>query len=289
VQLHYSEQDDQWRVVDVSQQNGTYQVGRGRLLHPHPLVSGEEFDLGETRIRIVLADHVIEPARVLPAGRVLADYFAMPVVALGLLVVTLGVFAFGQYLGQGTEIKLQALLLEGLMFLSVPFVWACIWGMIGRVAVHDARFSFHLSMGSLLLMLLFAVAVAGDFLSFGFSSDQVSLWLENVGEGLLLTVFLLASLAMATSMRRKSRWILANSLAWGVVALSVLVYVVNADPYESQGEQAFRLKPPFARLQAPVSLAEFMADAETLFAELDEDEDDAEYGNEDGNEGEAVK
>ena len=71
--------------------------------------------------------------------------------------------------------------------LAVPFVWACVWGMIGRVAVHDVRFGFHLSMGSLLVILVFVVSVLADFLAFGFSSENLALWLENGGEGLLLT------------------------------------------------------------------------------------------------------
>lgn len=267
--LQFDTERGHWKITDTSSQNGTYLVGRGRLHQPHLLQSGEEFDLGETRIRLLLPEHEIPATRKLPSGRMLADYVAMPVVAMALLIITLGVFAFAQYLGQGTETKLQQLLLEALMFLAVPFVWASVWGMIGRVAVHDVRFSFHLSIGSLLVLLAYALSVAGDFLGFGFSSDSVALWLENIGEGVLLCSVLLASLWAATNLSRVSRWILANSLAWSLIGVGVLSYMANSDPYETQGQEMFRLKPPFAQVQPAESLDDFMLSAEDAFAELD--------------------
>src|SRR3990167_8125829 len=207
--LQFDPATSHWKVQDVSSQNGTFRVGQGRLTQPQQLLSGDEFDLGETRIRVLLPEHEIAATRALPSGRVLADYFALPVVAVALLYVTLGVFAFAQYLGQGTETKLQQLLLEALMFLAVPFVWAGVWGMIGRVAVHDVRFGFHLSMGSLLVTLVFAVSVLADFLAFGFSSETLAMWLDNIGEGVLLAGLLLASPWAATNLSRVARWILA--------------------------------------------------------------------------------
>lgn len=269
LELQFDPATSHWKVQDISSQNGTFRVGRGRLTQPQVLQSGDEYDLGETRIRVLLPAHEIAATRVLPSGRMLADYFALPVVAVALLIITLGVFAFARYLGQGTEIKLQELLLEALMFLAVPFVWACVWGMIGRVAVHDVRFGFHLSMGSLLVILVFVVSVLADFLAFGFSSENLALWLENGGEGLLLCGFLLASLWAATNLGRAARWILANGLAWGVIGVGLLAWVVNSDPYETQGQEVYRLKPPFARLQPAVDLDTFMQSAEGLFTELD--------------------
>ncbi len=269
--LQFEADSGYWKVQDTSSQNGTYLVGKGRLHQPHLLQSGEEFDLGATRIRLLLPEHEIPATRKLPSGRMLADYVAMPVVAMALLIITLGVFAFAQYLGQGTETKLQQLLLEALMFLAVPFVWASVWGMIGRVAVHDVRFSFHLSMGSLLVLLAYALSVAGDFLGFGFSSDSVVLWIENLGEGVLLCSVLLASLWAATNLSRVSRWVLANCLAWSLIGVGVLSYVANSDPYETQGQEMFRLKPPFAQLQRNQTLDDFMQAADGVFAELEQD------------------
>ena len=271
LELVFDTDSGHWKVQDVSSQNGSFQVGHGRLTQPQKLQSGDEFDLGETRVRLLLPEHEIAATRALPSGRMLADYFALPIVAIALLVITLGLFAFAQYLSQGTEIKLQELLLEALMFLAVPFVWASVWGMIGRVAVHEVRFGFHLSMGSLLVILVFIVSVLSDFLAFGFSNETLSVWLENGGEGILLCAFLLVSLWTATNLGRLARWILANGLAWGLVGVGLLAWVVNSDPYETQGQEVYRLKPPFARLQPAVTLDDFMTSAEEAFAELDQD------------------
>ena len=270
LRLHYDHEENGWRVQDLLTQNGSFLVGKGRLPYPYRLESGDEFELGQTRIRILLPEHEVAATRPLPTGRVLADYFAMPMTAIGLLVATLGIYAFIQYLGQGTETKLQELLLEGLMFLVVPFLWACVWGLIGRIAVHEARFSYHLSMGTLLVLIVFLVAVAADFIGFGFSSEAMARWIRDIAEGVLLTAFLLASLLLATGMTRRGRWILASSLAWGVIGLAVLIHVVKSDPYDLQRGQRFNLKPPFAQFRTAVSLDEFMRDADATFAKLDQ-------------------
>ena len=270
LQLQYDAEAQHWKVLDVSSHNGSFRVGAGRLQQPYVLTSGDEFELGETRIRILLPDHEIAATRILPSGRLLADYFAMPVAAISLLIVTLGIYAFAQYLSQGTETKLQELLLEAVMFLAIPFLWACVWGLIGRVAVHDARFSYHLSMGTLLVLTVFIVAIIADFLSFGLSNTGVVRWLKDFAEGVLLCVFLLASLALATGMTRKARLILANTISWGTIGLGVLFFVVKSDPYDMQSHQNFNLKPPFAQMQSSESLDDFMQDAGATFAKLDD-------------------
>lgn len=268
LQLHYSPEEGCWRVLDQSTQNGTFLVGFGRLRQPHLLRSGDEFDIGETRIRLLLPQHEVAATRRLPGGRVLADYLGSPITAVALLVCTLGLFAFAQYLGQGKETKLQELLLEALMFLAVPFVWACVWGLIGRVAVHDARFAFHLSMGSLLVVSLFALSILAEYLGFGFSNDSLAWWLESLGEGVLVCAFLLTGLQMATQMQRLRRWVVANGIAWALVGITLLTHAVKSDPYERQAAMSFTLKPPFARLQASVALEDFMVGLDETFGEL---------------------
>lgn len=270
--LRFDAESNGWQVRDLSSQNGTFQVGVGRLERTCELRSGDTFDLGTTRIRLLLPDHEIPPTRKLPTGRMLADYVAMPVVTLALLVIVLGLYALMQTLSMGTEIKEQELLLEALTLLAVPFVWACVWGMIGRVAVHDVRFSFHLSIGALIVLGEFGVAVLADWLGFGFSSETLALWLENLGEGMLLCAVLVASLWAATHMSRAGRWLLANALAWALVGVGLLSYWVDADPYATQGQQAYRLKPPFARMQPVQSLDTFMGELDGVFVALDQDD-----------------
>ncbi|MEZ5510439.1 MAG: FHA domain-containing protein [Gammaproteobacteria bacterium] len=270
LQLQFDAGEGQWKVLDQSTRNGSFLVGRGRLQHSHIVQSGDEFDLGETRIRLILPHHEVAPTRMLPNGRMLADYLSSPLTATALLVSTLGLFAFVQYLGMAKEAKLQELLLEGLMFLAVPFIWACIWGLIGRVAVHDARFSFHLSIGSLMLVLVFVLSYATEYVGFGFSNDGLVMWIDSVLEGVLLAGFLLAGLRMATRMQRLGRWILANTLAWSLVGIAVLAYTVKSDPYETQAQMGFFLKPPLAQWQTADSLDDFMQRVDGTFHQLNQ-------------------
>lgn len=268
LQLRFDEESRRWQVLDLSTRNGTFLIGTGRLHRPHELQSGDEFDLGETRIRLLLPQHEVAATRPLPTGRLMADYLSSPLIALALLTITLGLFVFAEYLEQGKESKLNELLLGALVFLAVPLVWACVWGFIGRVVVHEARFAFHLSQGSLLVMTLFLLSIAADYLGFGFSSDGVQVWLETLGEGVLICAFLLGGLQMATQMQRLKRWLVANGIAWTLVGIALLIFVVRSDPYDSQAGMSFALKPPFARLQPALSLDDYMAGLDETFAEL---------------------
>lgn len=270
LQLHFDEESQRWQVLDQSTRNGTFRVGAGRLQEPCELQSGDEFELGETRIRLLLPHHEVAATKVLPTGRLMADYLASPLIALVLLATTLGLFVLAEYLAQGKESRLNELLLGGLAFLVVPLVWACVWGLIGRVVVHEARFAFHLSQGSLLVMGLFLLSILADYLGFGFSSDAVTVWLETLGEGVLICAFLLGGLQMATQMHRLKRWLVANGIAWTLVGIALLIFVVRSDPYDSQAGMSFALKPPFARLQPVVSLETFVAGLDETFAELAE-------------------
>ena len=273
LQLLFDAESRSWQVLDQSTQNGTFLVGSGRLRMPHQVQSGDEFDIGETRIRLLMPQHEIPATRHLPSGRMMADYLASPLIAVALLIVTLGLFAFAQYMEQGKETKLQELVLEALMFLAVPFVWASIWGLIGRVAVHDARFAFHLSLGSLLVVSLYLLSMTADYLGFGFSNDMLATWLETLGEGVLICAFLLGGLQMATQMRRMKRWVVANGIAWTLVGIAALSYLVKSDPYESQAAMSFVLKPPFARLQPAASLEDFTAGLDQTFEQLEQYEE----------------
>lgn len=272
LQVQFDAANGQWWVQDRSVRNGTFLVGTGRLQQPHVLRSGDEFDLGETRIRILLPRHEIPATRHLPSRRMLADYLASPLTALGLLVCTLGLFAFAQHLDLAREAKLQELLLKALMFLAVPFVWACVWGLIGRVAVHDARFAFHLSMGSLLVVTAFLLTIVADYLGYGLGNEELTLWFEMIGEGVLMLGFLLAGLLMATQMQRLRRWMVAGSIAGALVSVSLLSYMAEPEGGEHFSLMTFPLKPPFARLQPVVEVETFLRDVETVWVELDQAE-----------------
>jgi len=109
-----------------------------------------------------------------------------------------------------------------------------------------------------------------EHLGFGFSNDAITLWMEGLGEGILLCAFLLAGLRMATQMQRLKRWIVANGITWALVGITTLTYVVKSDPYENQAGMSFALKPPFARLQPTESLDDFIAGLDETMAELEQ-------------------
>ena len=263
VRMEFDAGERHWRLYDVSSRNGTFLVGNGRVDQPHVIRSGDEFELGRTRIRVVSPDHEVAETKVMPSGRVLADYFALSVVAVALLIITMATFALNQYLSLGTEADWKESVLEGLLVLSLPFVWACIWALIGRVSVHDARFAFHLSMGSLVILTGFVLAVAMEYLRFGFNSSAAITWLENLIEGAVLVVILLATLWMSTNLNRFKRWMVANCITWGLIGFALFYDYARLDDYDRE-YQWYLLKPPMAQMTKSLPFTDFVASLDEL-------------------------
>ncbi len=272
IRLEYDNQEKYWKLYDLSSRNGTYLVGNGRIEHPHHVRSGDEIELGHSRLRLVLPEHEVPATKIMPPGRVLADYFSMPIVAMTMLILIMATFALNQYLSLGTKADWKELVLEGVLFLSVPFIWACIWALIGRISVHDTRFAYHLSIGSVVVLASFVLMVVMEYLSFSFNSHSAIVWIENSLEGLMFASMLVAAMWMSTNMNRTKRWLVGHGIAWGLIGFSLFYEYARYDAYSVEYEW-FTLKPPFAQFGQVSSVEGFMTDLDKLVLQTEQDLD----------------
>ena len=255
--LEWDEVNQCWMLRDLSSMNGSFLMGKGPLSQAHRVSSGEELCIGHTYLRLVLPSQEVAPTRRLPKGRVLVEYFAMPVVALMLLLFTVAVFALDEYLRQGSAPKWQELLLEGVLYVSIPCLWASLWALIGRVLVHSAHFAYHFSIGCLLVLSGYYLSVIADYISFGLNASALSGWLPTLGEYVTFTGLLVATLWVATNMSRRKRWVFSNLLALGLVGITVLHDVVQYDPYTDEARYQYALKIPAAKWQRSLEIDAF--------------------------------
>lgn len=268
LQLRYDPLQMAWLVTDLASRNGSFVVGQGPLRRPHSLAPGDVIEIGLTRLRFANANQPPVKARRLPGTRVVVDYFSLPVIAVSLLFVTLAVFALDQFLGQGGATEWQTLLLQGILVLAVPFLWACIWSLIGRLLVHDARFAFHLSLGCLLMLSSYVVATIVSYVDFSFNASELASSLQWLLQALLFMVLLAAGLAAATRLRQQTRWV-AVAVVTGSIS-SVLLLIGLVSPGESTlDQQVLVLKPPHAQLSSSVSLSEFMVNVDDTLAAVE--------------------
>ncbi len=275
LQLKYDAAEMHWLAIDISNKNGAFLVGDGPLRHSHRVVSGDEIDLGHTRIRLLLPDHEVAPTKRMPPGRLLVDYFGLPMIASALLFFTVSIFALDIYLGQGRIIQWQELVLQGLMLLAIPFGWACLWSLIGRVFVHDARFAYHLSVGSIMVLASHVISTTLEYFRFMFNAYNASEWLELMLDAGLSVCVLLAALSVTTNLIRRKRWLIANGLTFSLLGVSLLYGFVNANAYRTHSE-AYELKPPFAMVKTPVTSAALIASLDDVVLTLDKHDDEEE-------------
>lgn len=270
LQLEFDDDNKYWNLIDLSSVNGSFVLGEGPLTKAHKVRSGDEVYIGHTYLRLVLASQEVPPTRRLPKGKILADYFSMPVVALMLLIFTVGVFSLDEYLQQSSEPKWQELLLEGILYISIPCFWASFWALIGRVLVHAGHFAFHFSVGCLLVLSGYFLSVIADYISFGLNASVLSEWLPAIGEYAAFTGLLVATLWVATNMSRYRRWLFAHLLALGLVGFSVLYGVVQFDPYTDESTYHYTLKIPAAKLNRSMEIDPFTEGLDEVMDELTE-------------------
>lgn len=267
--LSFNEQQNHWQIENLSVVNPA-RLGSGvELVEPQPVASGELIVLGQTKVRLMLPQHPVAATKPLVASSKLLDYLSMPPVALLLLSALLLLTLLDIYLEQVSLFQWQELLLQSLLILLIPIFWALFWSLIGRLFAHDSRFAFHLSLGTLMLLVFHLFELVLEYGRFMFNLDSLMDWVALVFDAALTIGVLVLALTVATQLQQKRRWLVAAGLTFSLIGVSLLYEFSEGDGYQSHGD-GYLLKPPFAMVQRPVPSDQFLAEMDELFTELDQ-------------------
>ncbi|MGE0553570.1 MAG: FHA domain-containing protein [Gemmatimonadales bacterium] len=237
------------RFVDRGSVNGTWQGGARRPIPSGALAPGTELRIGRTSLRVADPTRPVPPARVDRRHANLANRLTgQTSTAVRYIVFGLVVFALQAYLEE-SETVTAATLATPLLGIALAFgVWAGLWSLIGRVAIHRSRFLQHFGWASLIALGSAAVGEGGSWLGFLAPSSEAPELLvgaADLGLGMLL---LAGHLGLATEWNTRRRW----GTALGVAALGLAIAALVSDLTEpsggAPGRYATTLKPIGARL-----------------------------------------
>jgi hypothetical protein len=225
--------------------------------------SGEEWWVGQTRVRLRLAADTLPAELPLPvAGR-------WPVA--GLLLALAGVIgwtAWGEYLQTDPGDFLGNLAGAGLSVLAVLGAWSFLWALGSKLFQHRLDYMRHLRIAATGLLASGMVSAALGVLAF-VTSWVILSRLSPAAEFTVLAATVWAHLAVVLPARRRAlAWAVAAALAGGLGAAA-------AFQYQNQGRVFSELyltvlPPPSFRLAPAVDPAQFLEEARRLKPAVDE-------------------
>lgn len=149
-------EDGRLTLEDLGSVNGIRDGGPERLasllLRP-----GATFQLGETTLRLATDQLPVPPARPLPQRQTESRLFR-PLVATATGLAAAGLYAFGEYLGEGSRVAVGDVFTSATAMLLILCVWAGGWALATRFISHRFRFGAHFAVGGVALIAFLALS-----------------------------------------------------------------------------------------------------------------------------------
>lgn len=268
LQLVIYQQEGAYKVQVMSGVNPVLRNGEEVPAGIYDFVSGDEWSMGRTALQAFYESHVAEPTERLPMkeyrGGMLAQIGVFVATLLTLLCVILLVNWMGDYEPLQWNKKIAATLTDTNIVLV--FMWATLWGVIGRVVAGRNQFIIHFVLASLFVFAdILNITITG-YLSYGTRYDLVWDAVYYIVIAVSVTLLLYSAFFYTFGFRRTKMIALMASILFSGF------YYVDSILEDNELEPSFNylLKPPFAILVEPQSLEQFRVTLDEVFAEVDE-------------------
>lgn len=269
--VHRDEQGRLW-INDAGSRNGLHDL-RGRPLRGAQEVRGSlEVQIGHTRLRVLDGLPHVGAERAMDVRRVSGWS------ALGLLLLSIALGVWGDWLKVVGEPPYQALAVGSVMAAIFTLAWSFIWSLATRLFAHELRFARHLSIaalgsaiGSLLIILVAQLAFSFD--------------LEWLPRQAFIGYWLLFAWVCWRHLRTVSHAHIRIKAAAVMSLAAAGIVVQGIDDWWQQPEGVVpprylgQLAPASTRLVGTESTDQFMATAEQMRAELERLREQAEQEN----------
>ncbi len=202
-------------VEDSGSVNGL--VADGRRTPRVPCAGPTTVGIGSTTVRVVPASYPVPAALPLQRESGLLAHLAGPRTALGVVGTGLALTLVSLWLARTSDDRLTPLVGGAVAVLAVTALWAGIWALAGRIAIHRPAFVAHLALVWLCGLVLAVVGLILDWIGFLLAVERHTTNLGLVVAAVLLAVLFYFHLGLATAQPPRVR---ASRAA---VAVAVLV------------------------------------------------------------------
>ncbi|GGW67564.1 FHA domain-containing protein [Alishewanella tabrizica] len=255
-----------WHMRDLASVNGTVNSQGQRIDFMSIAANGQEFMLGQQRLRVLLSDAAIAPTRIIAQGwhslRILSS---LPLLVLVLLIVALDM-AYGTWidvLGEAAE-KWQRQLLVIPFFLLIPLLWPALLALFARFRGQDAHFRQQAALVYAVVAAWVLWDIMANWLGFNFSDSTLFGVLQKVVPTMLLLSLFWYGFSLVAIQRKSVQAILTLALAstyW------LFPYIQSAGP-NIQPRYEANLLPQAFLVTSPSNSTDFMAASQSLYQQV---------------------
>lgn len=255
---------------DLGSVNGTRCNGKIVGSAGCELASGDQIDVGNTRIRVFQRGHSVPPAQRHDATHLWRHQLNSLVWLVGATLLGLASTLGFHYLGFNGEYRLQDTVSTTFAFGLQLVGWTLFWGVVTRLIRGDFHFGAHCTIGAL----LFGLSPLLDELVALIGFNAQSLTLRGALDALLstglLVLVLFVTLSVATHLQNGRRWLFASVPALLLLINSYGVPLLNSDERVSRVQVIGLSRPPALKLAPGTSSAEFLSSQSTLYETVTE-------------------
>ena len=248
---------------------------KGANVREHLIQSGDEIEIGKSRLRFTDSETSVPPAVPLHHAETVFDRLATPAVAIGLCVLVAALALWKAYLGTAESLEWT----RGVEVLTdtviALLIYAAVWAFIGRVVKHEGHFLAHLSIAASAALLYACWQWSVNLLDFNFSLARVMPFFNLAAAAVLIPVVLWCAAYLALNIT--PRWRLAASilLPWGFLGLAAAMQLGQLDKFTETPPVSTALMSDNNLWREPVPLETFLSATPALF-DIPLEEDDAE-------------
>jgi len=261
------ESDAGWLVEDQNSENGIRYRLHSTQSRANHLLSGDEFIIGRSRLRLISPWHTVPNTHLLPTKDSLPKIIARPILAANIVILAIMLQLLDAQLTTSTLTSFDKLLVRVFPTFMFALAWAGVWTFVGRVITHRASFIPHFIAALLTFIISLLVEVMSDYLSYNLNNELLSTLLEFVIVGFTLVGLFYINLSNSTNVVKRSVIIISHSVAWSLLAIGLFMQYVNKPDFVQNPEYPTHLKSPFAKVTRSITTQQFLKDSDYLFNE----------------------
>ncbi len=263
------DENNQLMITDLGSLNGTSVRGKQHISGTVPLLVGEEYVLGKTRIYIYTPDHAVADAvKVADMDNMVRYLDDTRLVAAAIMMVTL-FYAGEQWLNMFSGFKWQEITNVLLFIFGGAIGLALFWAVIGRVLRHETQLRKQFTLILLLIGAQFLLSKLFAVLMFNTLDFTLGTAMLVLVEFALLATTIWFNLYLATNQPAGQRTWIALVIASAMIVLSLYPEITARSEFSETPEYVKVLVPPVLHFGGGVTEDEFLIGTAAVFSRLD--------------------
>ena len=235
------------------------------------IISGEIYQIGNSRVRICLSDHEVAEAVKNDEVDSIVDMLGRSQVLFCLIFLVTATYSLQQWLNMFSGLKWQGIANTLLLIFASAIVTAVFWGFVGRIIRHEIHFKAQLSIILVFILSQAVIFYFHDLILFNTLNIVVSKTIFVIADFVALLILFWFNLLVATNQNKSQRLKTASVLSLVLISLSLYSEITSYSDFSDRPDYVKTIKRPSLLLADGVSEQDFLLSAENVFSRIESD------------------